>query len=45
MEFFRVLKHLVYMNFISGFQFSYTTLFGAYSAFLFAKTGAYNFNS
>lgn len=24
---------------LSCFQFSYTTLFGAYSAFLFAKTG------
>jgi hypothetical protein len=32
----------MFMNLISGFQFSYTTLFGAYSAFLFAKTGMCN---
>ncbi|XP_015588420.1 CAAX prenyl protease 2 [Cephus cinctus] len=30
------LKHVL---FISCFQFAYTTLFGAYAAFLFAKTG------
>ena len=30
------LKHAL---FISCFQFTYTTLFGAYAAFLFAKTG------
>lgn len=30
------------MDFIAGFQFAYTTLFGAYSAFLFTKTGMYD---